>query len=102
MLKPIGMTILSLTKIFALNITRINCMMDMMKKQPPDFDGLKEKIKTVDTLELNSKLAGIDARQKAYNLLTPDQQKKLPDLMKAKWEHRKTMKKGDKEGMEKK
>ena len=78
-----------------IKLARID-MMDLMKKQPPDFDGMKEKVKAIDTLELNQKLAGIDARQKGYNLLTPDQQKMLPGLMKAKWGHRKDMKKEDK------
>ena len=84
-----------------IKLARID-MMDLMKKESPDFAGMKEKIKQVDALELDGKLAMIDTKEKAYNVLTADQQKKLPELMKEKWEGRKMMKKDKKEEMPKK
>jgi Spy/CpxP family protein refolding chaperone len=63
-------------------------MMELAKKVPADFAALREKVKQVGAIELDSKLAGIDALEKAYRTLTPEQQKKVPELMRARWEGR--------------
>jgi Spy/CpxP family protein refolding chaperone len=78
-----------------IKIARID-MMGLMKNDTPDFAGIKEKEKQVAALELEGKLAMIDCREKCYNVLTKEQQSKLPSLMKEKMEKMKGMKK---EGM---
>lgn len=109
MKKELGLTDAQVTRLKAIKTERMKAqvkteadmklaridMMDKMGNDTPDFAAMREKIKQVNALELGSKLAMVDAREKAYAVLTPDQQKKLPELMKE-CHKGMMMKKGDK------
>lgn len=77
-----------------IKVARID-MTGLMKKDTPDFAGIREKEKQVSALELEGKLAMVDCREKSYNVLTKEQQAKLPALMKEKMEKRMEMRKED-------
>ncbi|MEW6558319.1 MAG: Spy/CpxP family protein refolding chaperone [Elusimicrobiota bacterium] len=61
---------------------------EIMQQDKPDFAAAKSKIKQISELQLASKLAMIDAMEKGYNILTKEQQDKLPQLKKERKEKR--------------
>lgn len=63
------------------------------KKEPVDFNAIREKTKQISALRAESELAIIDTREKAYNTLTTEQKTKLPEVLKAKKQKMKEKKK---------
>ncbi len=53
---------------------------EIIRQDKPDFTAAKSKTKQISELQLASKLAMIDAMEKGYNVLTKEQQEKLPQL----------------------
>lgn len=65
-----------------IDVARID-LKTAMKKDQPDFAGAKEKQKVISNLQLVSKLAALDAYEKAFNVLTADQKAEVPDGLKS-------------------
>ncbi|MDD5686677.1 MAG: Spy/CpxP family protein refolding chaperone [Elusimicrobia bacterium] len=65
---------------------------EIVRQDKPDFSAARSKIKQVSSLQLDSKIAMIDAMEKGYNVLTKEQQEKLLQLKGERKE--KMMKKG--------
>lgn len=57
---------------------------ETMKQDKPDFAAARAKIKQISTLQLETKLAMIDAMEKGFNTLTTEQQEKLLQFKKEK------------------
>jgi Spy/CpxP family protein refolding chaperone len=58
-------------------------MIDMsssMKQTPPDFNAIKSQMKKISDMKLAAKNAMVDTYEKAYNMLTKEQQAMLPTL----------------------
>jgi Spy/CpxP family protein refolding chaperone len=57
-------------------------LVDVLRKDKPDFSAARAKIKEIASMQLELKLSVIDIREKAYNVLTAEQQDKLPKMRK--------------------
>jgi Spy/CpxP family protein refolding chaperone len=56
----------------------------LIRQEKPDFAAAREKIKQISALQLDSKLAMVNAMEQGYNTLTAEQQAKLSQLRKDK------------------
>lgn len=56
-------------------------MMNAMRQDNPDFAAQRKFAKQISDLQLQQKLAMIDAMEKSYGVLTKDQKAKLPQMM---------------------
>lgn len=72
-------------------------LQETMRKERPDFASSRAKIKQISELQLATKLAMIDAMEKGFNTLTPEQQNKLSQLKKERKENWKKNKMGGEE-----
>ncbi len=68
-----------------INLARID-LAEIFRSDKPDFEAARTKVKEISGMQLEMKLRMIDTREKMFNLLTKEQQDKLPKIKAARRE----------------